>query len=238
NVKDFSNNKNEQEKDHVFYNIIISTVEKFSNRGIIIDIGCGLGELLSYFYKSGYSVAGFDISYEFVQTAKKKLDGTNSDLPYFVCVADAKHIPFSDSCFSIAICSLVYRLTGNLHKSFSETSRVFINNGLCIGSFAIESLMFKIQRLLKNFSSFPFTVKIIISLMMGLTIFPFFSIIETFKRKDFKSPFKKKYNEILYSCIVAAYSTTFMTNCDFMNEKQLDILFEKNFMKKVELLFK
>ncbi|VWL85242.1 class I SAM-dependent DNA methyltransferase [Oceanivirga miroungae] len=42
--------------------------------GKVLDIGCGTGSLLQYFYNNGYKVVGLDISEDMIEVANKKND--------------------------------------------------------------------------------------------------------------------------------------------------------------------
>lgn len=80
----------------------------------VLDVGCGNGRNIFYFFKNGFDVFGIDVNagaVEIVQTLAQQLaPGTPSE--NFV-VAKAEDIPFADATFDLVICSAVLHFANN-----------------------------------------------------------------------------------------------------------------------------
>jgi ubiquinone/menaquinone biosynthesis C-methylase UbiE len=81
---------------------------RFNDCQKIIDIGCGGGRNIHYFFKHGFNVHGVDQD-EYAIAAVKELSATlasNNSLDNFL-VAKAEELPYADGFFDLAICSAV-----------------------------------------------------------------------------------------------------------------------------------
>lgn len=57
------------------YDIFLNIVKKYIKKnGMILDAGCGTGELLIKLFDEGYNVCGLDLSNEMLNIAKSKID--------------------------------------------------------------------------------------------------------------------------------------------------------------------
>jgi ubiquinone/menaquinone biosynthesis C-methylase UbiE len=83
----------------------------------ILDVGVGTGRLAEPLQKTGFEVAGIDISRRMMSKAKEK--GLQDLL-----LADARFIPFKDKTFDIAISVHVLHLISGWKKTLREVCRV------------------------------------------------------------------------------------------------------------------
>lgn len=82
----------------------------------ILDIGCGMGDLMMYFKKRGADVYGVDISQESVNFCKKR--GLN------VMVADCRNLSFEDNSFDVVYSVGVVEHFKETHQAIKEHIRV------------------------------------------------------------------------------------------------------------------
>ncbi len=107
---------------------------RIHKEGKIIDVGCGNGRNLVYFFKNGYEVFGIDRNEESVINVKQlaKIFGREELIENFQ-IADADIIPFEDSTFDTVISSAVLHFSENeehFRNMFSEMWRVLKIGGL------------------------------------------------------------------------------------------------------------
>ncbi len=75
----------------------------------IIDIGCGSGRNIVYFLKNGLDVYGIDQDASAIDSVRALAAGlAPASPPENFVVAKADEIPFTDSCFDLAICSAIW----------------------------------------------------------------------------------------------------------------------------------
>jgi SAM-dependent methyltransferase len=92
------------------------TTELFECRKIL-DLGVGTGRFSGPLQKSGFEVAGIDISRKMTSKAKEK---NVKDL----LLADARYIPFKDKAFDITISVHLLHLIKEWQKALAEVCRV------------------------------------------------------------------------------------------------------------------
>ncbi len=97
-------------------------------KGVLIDIGCAFGDLVSRLSREGYETLGCDVSRWAAVRAKK--------LHPEICVvrADANSLPFIDKAFSIVTMLETLEHCTQLSKVLEETHRVAASRGLVIFS--------------------------------------------------------------------------------------------------------
>jgi len=81
----------------------------------VLDIGCGFGQMGGFIKSFGAHVIGIDVIPEAVEEANKVF-------PTFL--GRIESIPFPDSSFDIAICSMVLMLVDNVELAISDIARV------------------------------------------------------------------------------------------------------------------
>jgi SAM-dependent methyltransferase len=101
--------------------IIFSLLQPQQN-GHYLDVACGSGNYTNALAKSEINIEGVDISEEMLGKARKK----NPDITWHQ--GDAKALPFENSLFDGAICTLATHHMGHFEDAFREVYRV-INKG-------------------------------------------------------------------------------------------------------------
>jgi len=104
----------------------VNDIEKYLfqiNQKRILDIGCGLGGLVTAFRLKGAEAIGFDIDADAIEICKlrAKYYGFNENCFF---VGNAESIPFPDKFFDLITASSVLEHVGNLEKVIEEISRV------------------------------------------------------------------------------------------------------------------
>lgn len=100
-------------------------IVKRLRNGKVLDIGCGLGKLLSRVQSEGRELYGLDISQAAVRIAK----ASNKEANFFV--ADAQSMPFKSNTFDYAICTeLLEHIIGN--EVIKECYRVLKPKGVAL----------------------------------------------------------------------------------------------------------
>jgi ubiquinone/menaquinone biosynthesis C-methylase UbiE len=92
----------------------------------VLEVGCGTGENLKLFKKSGCEVYGIDLSPSMTKVATKKL-GENAH----ILLGDASQLPYSDNHFDLVIAMLTLHEMSNSIRSpiISEMKRVMKPDG-------------------------------------------------------------------------------------------------------------
>lgn len=96
---------------------------RFDNCHKIIDIGCGGGRNLPYFFQNGFDVYGIDPdagAINFVKQLSARLAPGNPTSNFVV--ANAETLPYADDFFDLAICSAVLHFA-NSHTHFDAMLR-------------------------------------------------------------------------------------------------------------------
>ena len=103
--------------------------EYFSNKGLCLDLGCGIGQFTKRIMEYGYNVISSDIS----EIALNKVKEFNDN----VVKLDMRNpLPFEDNKFNIVFANLSihYFSDKETKKLMHEIKRIIKDNGLFIGS--------------------------------------------------------------------------------------------------------
>ena len=94
--------------------------------GLMLDIGTGTGALAAEILRadSEQSLVVMDIAHGMTLKAVNRLPAVSA------CDGDARHLPFSDDCFTTVVSSSVYQWIDCLPTAFSEATRVLQPGGL------------------------------------------------------------------------------------------------------------
>jgi ubiquinone/menaquinone biosynthesis C-methylase UbiE len=103
--------------------VIKRAKEKFYKNGIVLDIGCGIGNFSQYFPKEKY--VGIDIVKKAIQEAKEKY-------ALNLLLSDAQKLPFKKDSFSFVIAVEVLQYIENKDLFFEEVLRVMKSDGNCV----------------------------------------------------------------------------------------------------------
>lgn len=97
-------------------------IKKVAPRGLILDAGCGTGEMMEFLEKKGNkNFIGYDISFNMLSHAKKRADK-------LVC-ADAENLPFADNSFDIIYGRSILHHLQDVPKALREARRVLKPGG-------------------------------------------------------------------------------------------------------------
>lgn len=112
--------------------VTLSFISKYqeSNKGIILDIGCGAGVLMSEILEMGHDVKGVDISEKMVETVNTKLKAKNNSPICFNAAVES--LPFPNNYFDVITCLGVFEYLLYPEKGLDEIYRVLKNNGILI----------------------------------------------------------------------------------------------------------
>ncbi len=127
-IKEFYNQvyKEGDIRDNIkLYCWIVSFIDRCASTQLL-DVGCGVGYLLSEAAKKGANVFGLDISQEGLAKLKHKLPFAK------VCVADGEKIPFKDNSFDyiVSLGSIEHFL--HPEKGIEDIQRTLRSNGHAI----------------------------------------------------------------------------------------------------------
>ena len=101
----------------------------FSNAGICLDLGCGIGQFTKKFMEYGYSVISADIS----KIALSKVQDFNRNIAH---IDMRKPLPFDDDKFDLVFANLSIHYFSNLETKnlILEIQRILKKGGLFVGS--------------------------------------------------------------------------------------------------------
>jgi len=97
---------------------ILSHFLEPTSSGRYLDVACGSGNYTNALAQTGLNIEGFDISDEMLGKARLK----NPAISWHQ--GDAKELPFQDSSFDGAICTLATHHMGRFEEAFKEIYRV------------------------------------------------------------------------------------------------------------------
>ncbi|UMB54654.1 class I SAM-dependent methyltransferase [Lutibacter sp. A64] len=80
--------------------------ERFQSTDKILDVGCGNGRNLKWFYNAGFEIHGTEINYDRIAYCKSIYPLQQQNF----IVAKAQHMPYTSESFNHIICMLFYIL--------------------------------------------------------------------------------------------------------------------------------
>jgi len=119
----------EVENNHWWHNhkrkVIHQMIDKFAQRGMVLDIGAGTGKMLSELKTKGWEVMGIDREQEAVKWSKKR--GVKVKLTDI-----EKKLPFKKNSFDLVLALDVLEHLNKDGKSLQEIGRVLKSEGVAI----------------------------------------------------------------------------------------------------------
>ena len=118
--------------------------------GVLLDVGCGTGNLTKYFLgKSGWEVTGIDISEEMVKLAEKRLSG----FQFFIRAAEETFL--NDASFDAVMGFSVLHHIPDLRIFFDEVRRVLKPGGFFVFAEPVYSSLSE-NKMFFRLIKFPF----------------------------------------------------------------------------------
>ena len=106
-------------------------------RDLVLDVGCGTGELLFSLLLRGFDVIGLDVDIHQLESLNSALKqaGQNCQL----VAADVSKLPFRESSFETSYCAEVIDMLHDDNDALSELARVLQRDGICTMSVPNEN---------------------------------------------------------------------------------------------------
>jgi len=113
---------------------VISELKKLNPSGVILDLGCGTGNLIIKIVKafSETEIIGIDISSEVLDIAKENVEKQVSNQDVTFKVGTAEDLPFPNESIDLIVSSLSLHHWLDPNKVLKEIYRVLSQNGKCI----------------------------------------------------------------------------------------------------------
>ncbi len=142
----------------MLYRKILSKLKKFQPNGLLVDIGCGSGNLIVRIAEKfqNLELFGVDISEDIIQLAKQRALDKSVDEKIEFKIGTAESLPFSDHSVDFIISTLSLHHWSDPLKVIEELHRVLKNNGTL--------LIFDFRRDARKFfyGLFTFATKIVV----------------------------------------------------------------------------
>ncbi|MFX1310352.1 MAG: class I SAM-dependent methyltransferase [Promethearchaeota archaeon] len=113
---------------------VISEIKKLNPSGIILDLGCGTGNLIIKIAKAfpGTEIIGIDISSEVLDIAKLNVEKKVMNQFVKFKVGSAEDLPFPNESINLIISSLSLHHWLDPSRALKEIYRVLSKNGTCL----------------------------------------------------------------------------------------------------------
>ena len=191
----------------------------------ILDIGSGSGQVLENCCRQGHKVCGVDTEPERAKATyeRLKVSTSYSDGDFQLCIADVRHLPFPDEAFDAVLADYAQHPPEVIDRTLSEGARVTKKNNPFLAGFAVESRLLKPRKHKDKLSELPYKVKVMMSVLSGAGITPFWWIYgmakasDTFRQADMRV--------LLKDATIYSYSALFNVKEDYLYPRQLVELF-------------
>lgn len=132
------------------YEKIVDEITKIDNQGLVLDVGCGLGQITEMLHLKGVRAVGIDIGGELRECGIWK----HLYAPFII--GDCCNLPFGSKIFNIVVCCGVLEHVYNTQKFLVECKKVLKDNGIFLCYFlpnktGFESLFSSILHTDHNF---------------------------------------------------------------------------------------
>ena len=208
---------------------LTSHLDRIPEKGArILDIGSGHGKVLENCCSLGHTAYGVETRVDRAIAAYERLKVSTSyyDGDFQLCIADPRHLPFADQSFDAVLADLVQQRPDEIDQSLSESARVVKTNNPLLAGFAVESRLLKPLKHKDKLSELPYTVKVMMSVLSGAGITPFWWVYgmskasDTFRHADMRV--------LLKDAAIYSYSALFNVKEDYLYPRQLVELFQNH----------
>ena len=194
----------------------------------ILDIGGDSAQVLENCCQYGHNVWGVDsrpdrakCNYE-----RLKVSTSYSEGNFHLCIADDRYLPFPDEAFDAVLADFLDRPPGHVTRALAESARVTKHDNPVLAGFAVESRLLKPLKHKDKLSELPYTVKVMISVLAGAGLTPFWWVYGMAKASDrFRNADMRA---LLTDAAVYSYSALFNVKEDYLYPRQLVDLLREN----------
>ena len=111
---------------------VISELKKYTLNGLLVDVGCGSGNLIVEIAQkyNNIDLIGIDISNEILELAKQRVIQNELNERIKIEIGNVENIPFSDNSIDFIISSLSLHHWSNPKIAFKELVRTLKGDGL------------------------------------------------------------------------------------------------------------
>ncbi|OPL18248.1 MAG: hypothetical protein AVO35_05210 [Candidatus Aegiribacteria sp. MLS_C] len=110
---------------------IDAVLERFERGSVILDAGCGSGEIMLRLLRAGLSVIGVDQSQEMLSRAGRKLGSDWGGNSVELRLGSAEHLPVADSSVDGVLAHMLLHHLSEPSEFFQEAFRVCRDGGRC-----------------------------------------------------------------------------------------------------------
>ncbi len=127
--------------------------ERIANKGVVLEIGCGPGEISNYLKMKGIEIIGLDISEKMIEIAKQ----LNPFIDFRI--GDVFNLKFKDNSVAgiVAPYLIVNFKLDDIPKAFSEIHRVLMEKGQLLISFHSGSQEIEVNDFFVKGNKIPYT---------------------------------------------------------------------------------
>ena len=113
---------------------IISELKKYTLNGLLVDVGCGSGNLIVEIAQkyNNIDLIGIDISDEILELAKQRVIKNELNERVNFKIGNVENLPFSDNSIDFIISSLSLHHWSNPKMAFKELIRILKGDGLLL----------------------------------------------------------------------------------------------------------
>lgn len=114
--------------------LMLQAVTKHKKRGIILDAGCGSGNLTVRLSKEKFSVIAVDAAEKSLEFLRKRIKMLGLTKKVLVKKADLLHLSFKKDFFDAIVCGEVLEHIASDKKVIQEFFRVLKKKGICVAT--------------------------------------------------------------------------------------------------------
>lgn len=128
---------------HINYQYVLKRATKDfdSNGAVILDYGCGAGEVVEEGRKMGLDIYGVDVFYEGSSPEYKTRIENSGLLGHVIRTIDQGTIPFENNYFNSVISNMVFEHVENMEGALKEIHRVLKPGGLFLCLFPAKDVI-------------------------------------------------------------------------------------------------